>query len=155
MNTTTVILFVRMWVEIFFGWNRWHDYRVILFVRMWVEMISQALTQAGYFVILFVRMWVEMYVSSGRFLYLAMSSSSWGCELKCHFSCIASPSLKSSSSWGCELKFKTSNNSTDKTCHPLREDVSWNVFHPFLYQFKSRHPLREDVSWNIFWMCKV
>ena len=55
----TVILLVRMWVEIFIIWWRKCNRCVILLVRMWVEILN--------FVTLF------------PFL---QSSSSWGCELK-------------------------------------------------------------------------
>ena len=34
------------------------------------------------------------------------------------------------------------------TSHPLREDVSWNIFYEVRYSSHVRHPLREDVSWN-------
>ena len=34
-------------------------------------------------------------------------------------------------------------------CHPLREDVSWNIQNANWKELGSRHPLREDVSWNI------
>ena len=78
----SVILFVRMWVEI--GDSSFISYlcTVILFVRMWVEI---CITSTGYFsteVILFVRMWVEMYLHWNAH-FQKSSSSSWGCELKC------------------------------------------------------------------------
>ena len=79
-----VILFVRMWVEIFYQGCKWYVTGVILFVRMWVEIEAVQPDHHFLSVILFVRMWVEM-------------SSVW------------LPALCSS-------------------CHPLREDVSWNAF---------------------------
>ena len=99
-----------------------------------------------------------------------MSSSSWGCELKCNAisfltdslivilfvrmwvemlsSMIASIKSESSSSWGCELKYKSAWRSHAKNSHPLREDVSWNVEWGTTKQPPQGHPLREDVSWN-------
>ena len=101
--------------------------RVILFVRMWVEMFSFRLYCLMDYVILFVRMWVEMlhteYISC-----LQTSSSSWGCELKYSTSVIFARQLWSSSSWGCELKCLACSTVSPYHCHPLREDVSWNKF---------------------------
>ena len=100
---------------------------VILFVRMWVEMFSFRLYCLMDYVILFVRMWVEMlhteYISC-----LQTSSSSWGCELKYSTSVIFARQLWSSSSWGCELKCLACSTVSPYHCHPLREDVSWNKF---------------------------
>ena len=101
-----------------------------------------------------------------------LSSSSWGCELKCEcfnhifkqpchplredvswnitaYSFITKQ-IMSSSSWGCELKYLGT--PPDENCtgsHPLREDVSWNNSVPLYWKKKGGHPLREDVSWNI------
>ena len=82
-----------------------------------------------------------------------------------------SNSTQSSSSWGCELKYLSLINKSDSCGHPLREDVSWNVYNIINYFLSPvilfvrmwveifcftlpnrpllRHPLREDVSWNI------
>ena len=98
-----VILFVRMWVEILnnvssvmsrvghplredVSWNFPVNYsvmiaNVILFVRMWVEICVTVCTCCYFFVILFVRMWVEI-LEIVRDRLKALSSSSWGCELK-------------------------------------------------------------------------
>ena len=76
-------------------------------------------------VILFVRMWVEMLCSQQENLE-TQSSSSWGCELKCE-------------GWY---------GIGSSTCHPLREDVSWNLKYCGFKDSDIRHPLREDVSWN-------
>ena len=100
---SAVILFVRMWVEIFHvihksfcklrhplredvSWNVLfhcvlHKLRVILFVRMWVEIADNGRSILAPGVILFVRMWVEI----ALLIFLSSpcrSSSSWGCELK-------------------------------------------------------------------------
>ncbi len=120
---------------------------VILFVRMWVEIYSPISTAQNcfghplredvswnayltimlkhFFVILFVRMWVEIY----KPLYVHFSdssSSSWGCELKCFYTQVYT------------FLFR----------HPLREDVSWNVSNRKPHNRMGSHPLREDVSWN-------
>ena len=142
---------------------------VILFVRMWVEMHLPVLWSGRdschplredvswnnivvffcivHSVILFVRMWVEIttFIPFNEF-------------------------IRSSSSWGCELKYTMRDSESVTHCHPLREDVSWNVpalnvmvgFVVILFVrmwveipfrqpnqlLQSRHPLREDVSWN-------
>ena len=99
-----------------------------------------------------------------------MSSSSWGCELKCNNSAFRLPHQVSSSSWGCELKWLFSLLFLRLHCHPLREDVSWNHSNINITLWLSTsssswgcelkylesswlntmisHPLREDVSWN-------
>ena len=63
-------------------------------------------------VILFVRMWVEMCPRSFSHLFPL-----------------------SSSSWGCELKFSSLVVSVACSCHPLREDVSWNIWHSRQHAF--------------------
>ena len=101
---------------------------------------------------------------------MVLSSSSWGCELKLFLHFLNYNVHKSSSSWGCELKYFDWADYPTSSSHPLREDVSWNVFgfvimsSPFVILFVRmwveivsnmklsilpyRHPLREDVSWN-------
>ena len=54
------------------------------------------------------------------------SSSSWGCELKCHNHLANTIFTWSSSSWGCELKCLYIRKRTQSICHPPREDVSRN-----------------------------
>ena len=87
-------------------------------------------------VILFVRMWVEI-TALTLVALIHSSSSSWGCELKyCSYICHTFQ-ISSSSSWGCELKYSNFITRLVMFCHPLREDVSWNVlditlFHMFL-----------------------
>ena len=54
----------------------------------------------------------------------------------------------SSSSWGCELKCTLWPLLQCPHGHPLREDVSWNFLSVVLPIFAASHPLREDVSWN-------
>ena len=171
LKLATVILFVRMWVEINLqslngikvhrhplredvSWNVnattvFPFASVILFVRMWVEIplrlygipptfchplrgdvswnIQNSILKPIAKVILFVRMWVEIPLSYTASNY-TVSSSSWGCELKYY-----------------KLQWYFS----ASTCHPLREDVSWNL-DTVLSNLTSpiRHPLREDVSWN-------
>ena len=100
-----VILFVRMWVEISRTATGNHSRAVILFVRMWVEIWRDNRAIYRSTVILFVRMWVEIYC-----IYSLRSF------------------LVSSSSWGCELKYTDQRNEIWKKSHPLREDVSWNIF---------------------------
>ena len=41
--------------------------------------------------------------------------------------------------------------SIKETGHPLREDVSWNKESKYIDEELRRHPLREDVSWNTWW----
>ena len=167
-----VILFVRMWVEMSNGELQSNHHKVILFVRMWVEIARLPLMRASSFVILFVRMWVEIPVLrrvgySGKVILFVrmwveislctdvvqdfLSSSSWGCELKC---LLFLP-----------LFFEIYR-------HPLREDVSWNALlltvvvldAPVIlfvrmwveitdcfaaFKTSAGHPLREDVSWNL------
>ena len=99
---------------------------VILFVRMWVEMIKYYGGGCGQ-----IRHPLREDVSwnspsasdSSRW---PESSSSWGCELKFKTDDGEQPGNESSSSWGCELKWQKSLQLTWKSCHPLREDVSWN-----------------------------
>ena len=167
-----VILFVRMWVEIVIR-NAITDNRnghplredvswniraleeamlkiVVLFVRMWVEMSNGELQSNHHKVILFVRMWVEISLCTDV-VQDFLSSSSWGCELKC---LLFLP-----------LFFEIYR-------HPLREDVSWNALlltvvvldAPVIlfvrmwveitdcfaaFKTSAGHPLREDVSWNL------
>ena len=77
---------------------------VILFVRMWVEMLKEEQT-ATYSVGHPLREDVSWNIDP---VYenniLLTSSSSWGCELKYHFYVSNRHSTRSSSSWGCELK---------------------------------------------------
>ena len=122
-----VILFVRMWVEMIYTQSKFSSLLsssswgcelkceilvivfaildVILFVRMWVEIWRDNRAIYRSTVILFVRMWVEIYC-----IYSLRSF------------------LVSSSSWGCELKYTDQRNEIWKKSHPLREDVSWNIF---------------------------
>ena len=87
--------------------------------------IDQIVDQVVVLVILFVRMWVEMlcriiWRSSGE-----RSSSSWGCELKYFFARVSE---------------------SRRPCHPLREDVSWNVYSPF------RPTLRHVILFVRMWV---
>ena len=85
-------------------WSMSRKPMVILFVRMWVEIINLKIWASSLrAVILFVRMWVEMYLLLFS-ISSPMSSSSWGCELKCS-----------------RLRLLLLH-----YCHPFREDVSWN-----------------------------
>ena len=77
---------------------------VILFVRMWVEIFWQGVGSKRTAVILFVRMWVEIR-SACRHPLQESSSSSWGCELKWYMASEFLRLILSSSSWGCELKW--------------------------------------------------
>ena len=143
-----VILFVRMWVEMYIRCC----FRVYLRHPLredvsWNSIATERVS--GIKVILFVRMWVEIPYQ----LHLCntfWSSSSWGCELKYWNSKSGRKPFVSSSSWGCELKYVWSIISWDRRqCHPLREDVSWNVSYGRYFLCENCHPLREDVSWNL------
>ena len=106
---------------------------VILLVRMWVEIMKMGTEAQKLQVILLVRMWVEIFLLA-HLCFLCMSSSLWGCELKC--------ANYNTALVGCEG-------------HPPCEDVSWNYFvwNPNCIQIS--HPPCEDVSWNIFDMCHI
>ena len=146
-----VILFVRMWVEIYPTWHRRislnrHPLREDV---SWNYAIREQIvsTQShplredvswntsirdfikGVIVILFVRMWVEMLLWSEARLYLHV--------------------ILFVRMW-VEIIFYT-----DGACsgnrHPLREDVSWNKESKYIDEELRRHPLREDVSWNTWW----
>ena len=100
----SVILFVRMWVEICF-WNLPPSLPgVILFVRMWVEISFSRYAVPTQPVILFVRMWVEITEQENA-------------------SVEQRHPLREDVSWNNvydDLKQKLMG-------HPLREDVSWNT----------------------------
>ena len=143
-----VILFVRMWVEM--PWLSVILYlpRVILFVRMWVEMRMQSFKCSGTWCHP-LREDVSWNIFFSPFLLiLRLSSSSWGCELKCTCCYFFLLSNQSSSSWGCELKCscrviycKLAMSSSSWGCElKLSLRAFWRLYH--------RHPLREDVSWN-------
>ena len=126
-KTASVILFVRMWVEMFsihwvtLKWN------VILFVRMWVEIVIRnaitdnrnghplredvswnirALEEAMLkIVVLFVRMWVEIYLRTNTYTsFLVILFVRMWVEMM--------------------IQKKKERKMSG---HPLREDVSWNV----------------------------
>ena len=144
-----VILFVRMWVEIVKGRTEERNEVVILFVRMWVEISSMLLNTRSQ---LSSSSWgCELkWIWNTIFWLRNGSSSSWGCELKYHEHCQGScwtnvilfvrmwveinialqrgREAASSSSWGCELKYKIFRITMTHQSHPLREDVSWNIF---------------------------
>ena len=107
-----------MFITIFFS--------VILFVRMWVEICFHCASLSFLPVILFVRMWVEICMPNVS-CPISLSSSSWGCELKYGMAVIVNYLVPSSSSWGCELKWHCNDQVTLFDSHPLREDVSWNI----------------------------
>ena len=79
-----------------------------------------------------------------------MSSSSWGCELKCYTALKETANrrrhpLREDVSWNIvSIWYRLWN-----LCHPLREDVSWNALDTTLFHMFLGHPLREDVSWNV------
>ena len=122
-------------------------------------------------VILFVRMWVEMWYINGVGVkwerHPLREDVSWNMSFNVSYN----DWMMSSSSWGCELKYINRYMYTlaahvilfvrmwvEMTlllflfllhvCHPLREDVSWNVFCIPATATLLSHPLREDVSWN-------
>ena len=77
-----VILFVRMWVEIFSFYFHPKTERVILFVRMWVEISLIFRWLNGQTVILFVRMWVEILKNTVLIIVVAIWFFLWRGELK-------------------------------------------------------------------------
>ena len=89
---------------------------------------TNTLRERGCTVILFVRMWVEI-AEKRKLQKLLASSSSWGCELKYTF--IRSVHDLNSvilfvRMWVeilCTLRYFPCS-----CCHPLREDVSWNIW---------------------------
>ena len=102
-------------------------YTVILFVRMWVEIYSPISTAQN---CLSSSSWgCELkYYRDRNACWTLLSSSSWGCELKWKGGLFPDIDVQSSSSWGCELKFFQSlSYNLQYNRHPLREDVSWNV----------------------------
>ena len=144
---------------------------VILFVRMWVEMILIA--AKGKKDIRSSSSWgCELkccYMAGQR--QPTESSSSWGCELK-----YARPGmfdeyidrhpLREDVSWNNHrnivgvfvtvILFVRMWVEMRQPCgqmrwwnsHPLREDVSWNMTAYLTRYLNNGHPLREDVSWN-------
>ena len=101
-------------------------------------------------VILFVRMWVEIlllpYSSHDQACHPLREDVSWNIS-----GLILNVWLGlSSSSWGCELKFRWwSTRHLREWGHPLRENVSWNDVGYGRVGASCRHPPREDVSWNL------
>ena len=98
-------------------------------------------------VILLVRMWVEKEIGEVT-VWIAQSSSLWGCELKNSATTETTESGTSSSLWGCELKKNLMAYYDSPICHPPCEDVSWKVIHHLLCSLYDRHPSCEDVSWK-------
>ena len=165
-----VILFVRMWVEMFNGVLFNSSAKVILFVRMWVEIISSPRKDrdwlpsssswgcelkyvCGWHSSIFkghpLREDVSWNRKEGLKWWIRLSSSSsWGCELKCYYPTFCNLPTLSSSSWGCELKYSDKVEILKRERHPLREDVSWNFLIKKNQWWELCHPLREDVSWN-------
>ena len=170
--TIAVILFVRMWVEIPVLRRVGYSGKVILFVRMWVEMTNTTVkTDMRTNVILFVRMWVEMSsISHVLFHTLVILFVRMWVEISLCTDVVQD--FLSSSSWGCELKCLPFYHQGKLWSHPLREDVSWNALlltvvvldAPVIlfvrmwveitdcfaaFKTSAGHPLREDVSWNL------
>ena len=123
---------------------------VILFMRMWVE-------------IHFVRAlaifptrhplhedvsWNSQYLNIGYSLFL--SSSSWGCELKCICCHCLSRSVRHPLHEDVSWNRSDSSRQVHDLRHPLHEDVSWNDSKVQHGTVLSGHPLHEDVSWN-YW----
>ena len=110
-----VILFVRMWVEIYLA--------ILLSLRSPSHPLREDVSWNMHHTI----------ISSPG----SSSSSSWGCELK-WLLCLSLPRYRSSSSsWGCELKCMSCHLRKNYLCHPLREDVSWNTFSPQVVIFST------------------
>ena len=116
------------------SWNAHIDecffvrHTVILFVRMWVEIWKPVAQAEHSLVILFVRMWVEILCTLWHFP-CSWSSSSWGCELKCGVVCgrFASIVILFVRMW-VEMYMQRLRQSQERR-HPLREDVSWNAYY--------------------------
>ena len=87
-----------------------------------VDMVAARVT-----VILFVRMWVEMLRLAEQNVtgegHPLREDVSWNTCCVINESVIA----LSSSSWGCELKYSDKVEILKRERHPLREDVSWNT----------------------------
>ena len=166
----TVILFVRMWVEISIVSSDVPSLSVILFVRMWVEIKSNVMrtrTCKSH------PLREDVSWNSSMYFHLPSRSShplredvSWNLTLSSYtLSSLVILFVRmwvemgnvlllprngwSSSSWGCELKYLESSWLNTMISHPLREDVSWNALSVDSVPSTGCHPLREDVSWNI------
>ena len=146
-----VILFVRMWVEIYM----WMTFRYFQSCHPLREDVSWNMQRATVSeeelrVILFVRMWVEILYPPASRKWYSMSSSSWGCELKCYATAkfVSHISVILFVRMWVEISLLLCF-SRLSACHPLREDVSWNDIDNWNWGDLARHPLREDVSWNI------
>ena len=140
---------------------------------MWVEILDEELENLTEDVILFVRMWVEIYLMDKTKNYYVCHPLREDVSWNISDGVFADPTDGSSSSWGCELKYIRSLEDKEEVGHPLREDVSWNddfqmIFYShnnvilfvrmwveILWQYgafaRLGHPLREDVSWNDFY----
>ena len=143
-----VILFVRMWVEIVNDGKHSMLLLVILFVRMWVEMTMWKHKRMQILVILFVRMWVEMLRSERlqHYQFVILFVRMW-VEIY-----TTDPFRKRRNvilfvrMW-VEITYQWTRGR--RPGHPLREDVSWNVSSSAWSSQSTSHPLREDVSWNL------
>ena len=96
-------------------------------------------------------MWVEIRTLYGRRVsytgHPLREDVSWNAK----HSTVKEHLILSSSSWGCELKCCSKRRTIKLHGHPLREDVSWNISVKELYDNRDKcHPLREDVSWNTY-----
>ena len=144
----TVILLVRMWVEITIAIIRDWYWIVILLVRMWVEMtrldIKSSMKRSS-------SSWgCELkYECNIIFFFKVLSSSSWGCELKYLFWNRIDDLLPSSSSWGCELKC----DSSDLIFWTLSSSSSWGCELKWSRRGKSQMLLRSSSSWGCELKC--
>ena len=122
---------------------------VILHVRMWIEIRRHTKPRTRFLVILHVRMWIEMSILFGMRLVFRPSSSMWGCGLKCSIRTrkIQYPRVILHVRMWIEIPI-TESVGLYHHCHPPCEDVDWNC--------KKRrgcigcpgHPPCEDVDWN-------
>ena len=122
----SVILFVRMWVEMTL-WHLIHYlHSVILFVRMWVEIYNNNGYGCGGCVILFVRMWVEikdLVELYRKERHPLREDVSWNFhQWKWIFRRWVILFVRM---W-VEI-CRGFRNLWYSRCHPLREDVSWNI----------------------------
>ena len=100
--------------------------KVILYMRMWIEMPMAIRLMDLFKVILYMRMWIEIVgvpiiiVVLFVILYMRM--------------------------W-IEI-FPQYDLPQSQSCHPLYEDVNWNISVYLFIRLSPCHPLYEDVNWN-------
>ena len=155
-----VILFVRMWVEIY-QWRyqkckgRGHPLREDVSWNTNCNTLEEL--RKGHP----LREDVSWNVEGGSYSFSITSSSSWGCELKCNVLLQYTWKNMSSSLWGCELKYITCSLCCFDYRHPPCEDVSWNSDAPSVLLYGRdvillvRLWVEIYVRWTLYWDRKV